>query len=397
MLNNSHIYVELSWIILSHAKEPVQFVRIASQHHWHPYSLQCLTTLIEKFKRSERYACHTLPETNIAPKNRPSQKETSIPTIHFQVRNPWSLCSREQTGIQLPASCIFWTCANSVIASSSPCGRAKSLSVMMSGSCEKNFLTSSGSGIWWSSLKYCSKVQVIDIWRNHQPSQPVQHCGNIVPRHLLLTCHRDCVASPSNPAEMRCCSSRSEILADSGTVNLQMNPGCSKRPEIPSCSISLPTTRTSISSDTTTHDSSHKAGVPRSKSGWWQLHQGDLQAVSFSAALLCHRAKCCKAKLHDVLRTVLWPLLPFLFVLVRSMPFQKLGKNWLCPKTLAPVFRAWIVDSPLQWTFRSPWHLNASTALAWCWPSSCWRPSFSGWFRHKIILVQAPKPTVSAR
>ena len=30
---------------------------------------------------------HTLPETNIAPENRPSQKETSIPTIHFQV--PW--------------------------------------------------------------------------------------------------------------------------------------------------------------------------------------------------------------------------------------------------------------------------------------------------------------------
>ena len=31
-----------------------------------------------------RYAS-TLPETNIAPENRPSQKETSIPTIHFQV------------------------------------------------------------------------------------------------------------------------------------------------------------------------------------------------------------------------------------------------------------------------------------------------------------------------
>ena len=29
----------------------------------------------------------TLPETNIAPENRPFQKETSIPTIHFQVRN----------------------------------------------------------------------------------------------------------------------------------------------------------------------------------------------------------------------------------------------------------------------------------------------------------------------
>ena len=27
----------------------------------------------------------TLSETNIAPENRPSQKETSIPTIHFQV------------------------------------------------------------------------------------------------------------------------------------------------------------------------------------------------------------------------------------------------------------------------------------------------------------------------
>ena len=28
----------------------------------------------------------TLPETNITPENRPSQKQTSIPTIHFQVR-----------------------------------------------------------------------------------------------------------------------------------------------------------------------------------------------------------------------------------------------------------------------------------------------------------------------
>ena len=31
-------------------------------------------------------AIYTLPETNIAPENRSSQKETSIPTIHFQVR-----------------------------------------------------------------------------------------------------------------------------------------------------------------------------------------------------------------------------------------------------------------------------------------------------------------------
>ena len=31
-------------------------------------------------------AADTLPKTNIAPENRPSQKETNIPTIHFQVR-----------------------------------------------------------------------------------------------------------------------------------------------------------------------------------------------------------------------------------------------------------------------------------------------------------------------
>ena len=32
------------------------------------------------------YVLYTLPETNIAPENGPSQRETSIPTIHFQVR-----------------------------------------------------------------------------------------------------------------------------------------------------------------------------------------------------------------------------------------------------------------------------------------------------------------------
>ena len=29
------------------------------------------------------YGIFTLPETNIAPENRSSQKETNIPTIHF--------------------------------------------------------------------------------------------------------------------------------------------------------------------------------------------------------------------------------------------------------------------------------------------------------------------------
>ena len=31
------------------------------------------------------YQVYTLPKTNIAPENRPSEKETTIPTIHFQV------------------------------------------------------------------------------------------------------------------------------------------------------------------------------------------------------------------------------------------------------------------------------------------------------------------------
>ena len=41
---------------------------------------QIHTSVYEVFKR---YG--TLPETNIAPENRPSQKETNIPTIHFLV------------------------------------------------------------------------------------------------------------------------------------------------------------------------------------------------------------------------------------------------------------------------------------------------------------------------
>ena len=34
---------------------------------------------------SKCFVRSTLPETNIAPENRPSQKEISISTIHFQV------------------------------------------------------------------------------------------------------------------------------------------------------------------------------------------------------------------------------------------------------------------------------------------------------------------------
>ena len=37
---------------------------------------------------SRKYIFTTLPETNMAPEDRPSQKESSIPTFHFQVRKP---------------------------------------------------------------------------------------------------------------------------------------------------------------------------------------------------------------------------------------------------------------------------------------------------------------------
>ena len=40
----------------------------------------------DPYKTGQYTPQYTLPKTNIAPKNRPSQKETSIPTIHFQVR-----------------------------------------------------------------------------------------------------------------------------------------------------------------------------------------------------------------------------------------------------------------------------------------------------------------------
>ena len=46
----------------------------------------------------------TLPETNMAPENRPSQKETSIPTIHFQVL----ISFRENIPPQKPTcQCVF--------------------------------------------------------------------------------------------------------------------------------------------------------------------------------------------------------------------------------------------------------------------------------------------------
>ena len=44
--------------------------------------LRCIYFPSQKLEVNKKY---TPPETSIAPENRPSQEETSIPTIHFQV------------------------------------------------------------------------------------------------------------------------------------------------------------------------------------------------------------------------------------------------------------------------------------------------------------------------
>ena len=54
-----------------------------SEIHLHSWSIFHLILLMEEILK--HFIGHTLPETNIAPENRPSQKETTIPTIHFQV------------------------------------------------------------------------------------------------------------------------------------------------------------------------------------------------------------------------------------------------------------------------------------------------------------------------
>ena len=61
------------------------FPSTPNQGHWKKLFLQNILCFIEKPSLPTNRWC-TLPETNIAPENRPSQKESSIPTIHFQVR-----------------------------------------------------------------------------------------------------------------------------------------------------------------------------------------------------------------------------------------------------------------------------------------------------------------------
>ena len=52
-------------------------------------------------KHEKKKTINYTPETNIAPENRPSQKATSIPTIHFQVR---AVSFREGRALRSPSN-----------------------------------------------------------------------------------------------------------------------------------------------------------------------------------------------------------------------------------------------------------------------------------------------------
>ena len=67
--------------------------------HFHQLLIPLKTAVYRCLKKKG-----TLPETNIAPENRSSQKESSIPTIHFQGR---AVSFREGTFLCFPGSSIF--------------------------------------------------------------------------------------------------------------------------------------------------------------------------------------------------------------------------------------------------------------------------------------------------
>ena len=70
---NISLHSRMNVCLLSHASVKTSPVmRLSTQNSWQVLKVDLIW--------------FTFPETNIAPENRPSQKESSIPTIHFQVR-----------------------------------------------------------------------------------------------------------------------------------------------------------------------------------------------------------------------------------------------------------------------------------------------------------------------
>ena len=80
----------LIWLIYVQV-QTVSFTELSKVFANESLGVNVTTQLVTGFKHTsskqeEQEVYTALPETNIAPGNRPSQKATSIPTIHFQVQ-----------------------------------------------------------------------------------------------------------------------------------------------------------------------------------------------------------------------------------------------------------------------------------------------------------------------
>ena len=85
MITKSSIYQ--SSFISSPVADVLHFCGVKPRPlHWSNILFQLRLHWRKEKKDSQPfYSNITLPKTNIAPENRPFQKESSIPTIHFQV------------------------------------------------------------------------------------------------------------------------------------------------------------------------------------------------------------------------------------------------------------------------------------------------------------------------
>ena len=90
------VFTETRWNWITSFKKkrlggPILIIKLSKTPSWGRFELQDILEKSISLLRAGRgdsmtiFVVSTLPETNIAPENRSSHKETSIPTIHFQV------------------------------------------------------------------------------------------------------------------------------------------------------------------------------------------------------------------------------------------------------------------------------------------------------------------------
>ena len=84
----------LGFFLISRIDQDVKAAHALRENYAPPMQSNFRVSAVLRFQRKVWVGCglegleggFTLPETNIDPEKRPSQKETGIPTIHFQVR-----------------------------------------------------------------------------------------------------------------------------------------------------------------------------------------------------------------------------------------------------------------------------------------------------------------------